>query len=333
MRYHKGMLLTAARPLKARKPSHFARLNLPEAVPNPLRVTSRVLTLLSELATYRFLSTDQLVRIDGGSPAHLRHLLRMMLRHGLVLRPPGQAAYLTSWLHEGNTSLTYAITRRGMSVLAEHGRPVDPRLDWTHKNSGDSHRFLAHQLGVANLMLDIRLALPADKSLVLIDAHELLPLFPVPTQSAPYPFRVSVAARIDRNPQTITVIPDRLFRLQTLQHHFNFAYEHDRGTETLRPKSKKSSSKATWFRKCLAYYTAYRHDRFREVWGFPSLRVLTSTPSEQRLANMLAVQSAATVDKAHGMFLYTTPERLKAHGVFGPAWRSASSDNIRLLER
>jgi hypothetical protein len=298
-----------------------------------MRITNRVLTILSALATYRFLSTDQLARIDAGSLAYLRQLLRLMLRHGLVLRPPGQAAYLSSWLHQGNTSLTYAITRRGMSVLAQHGRPVDPRLDWTFMNSGRSHLFLAHQLGVATFMLDVRLALPADNSLTLIDHGDLLPLCPSATQSAPYPFRISTTAHIDDKPHTITVIPDRLFRLQAPQHHFNFAYEHDRGSETLRPKSKKLTSKATWFRKCLGYYSAYREDKFRDVWGFPSLRVLTSTPSEQRLSNMLAVQTAATNDKAHGMFLYTTPKRLKAHGVFGPAWRSVSSDNIRLLER
>jgi hypothetical protein len=327
------MLLTAARPLTARNPPRFARLNLPDTVPDPLRVTGRVLTILSELAAYRFLCTGQLVRIDGGSPAHLRHLLRMMMRHGLVQRPRAHAAYLTSWLHEGNTSLTYTITRRGVSVLAEHGRPIDPRLDWTHKNSGGSHLFLAHQLGVANLMLDIRFALPGDNSLILIDHGELLPLLPSPTQAAAYPFRIATTAHIDHKPHTITVIPDRLFRLQTPQHHFNFAYEHDRGTETLRPKSKKLTSKSTWFRKVLGYYTAYRHDKFREVWGFPSLRVLTSTPSEQRLTNMLSVQTVATADKAHSMFLYTTPARLKAHGVFGPAWRSALNDNIRLLER
>jgi len=34
-----------------------------------------------------------------------------------------------------------------------------------------------------------------------------------------------------------------------------------------------------------------------------------------------------------GHFLYTTRQRINQQGVLGPAWRSASADNISLVNR
>jgi hypothetical protein len=334
-RYHEEMLLTATRPLKSRTPlSRFTRLAVPaDVTPEALRVNHRVLGILGALATYRFLSTDQIARLHGGNPAYLRHLLRLMHRHGLILRPAGQAAYLSSFLHHGNMSLIYAITRRGVKILADHGYPVDPRLDWTLKNSGSgSHLFLAHQLQVAEFMLDCRLAMPSDGSLTLIDHPDLLPKFPIATQQHKFPYQLSVSVSIDDKPHALTITPDRLFRLQAAAHHYNYAYECDRGSESLRTRSKKLTSKATWFKKICGYYAAYRQKKFLDTWGFPALRVLTCTTSEERLGNMLGVQTAATNGAAQGMFLYTTPQRIAEHGVLGPAWRSARADYIQLID-
>src|SRR5436189_226185 len=135
-RYHADMLITATRPLKTSKPpSRFKRLSIPPDVPPPpFRVTERVRAILFDLAEHRFLSTDLITRLDGGSPAYVRHLLRLLHRHGLVERPAGQAAYLSTFYHQGNVSLIYTITRKGMRLLEEVGAPIDPRLNWTTKN-------------------------------------------------------------------------------------------------------------------------------------------------------------------------------------------------------
>ena len=160
--YDKDMLIVASRPRKLKQPTRFARLSPPQdKIPRPFRVTPRVLAILAALSTDRFLSTDQIARLDGGSPRVVAQLMRLLHRHGFVDRPPAQAAYLSSFLHEGNVPLVYTITRKGMRLLADNGVPVDPRLDWTTKNSGNTALFLAHQLQVSETMLAFRLAMPA----------------------------------------------------------------------------------------------------------------------------------------------------------------------------
>ena len=332
--YHKGMLITATHPFKSRKRrSEFARLDVPEnVVPPAFRVTPRILAFLDALATHRYLSTDQLVLIDGsGSAAYVRQLLRLLHRHGLVERPRGQEAYLSSFLHNGNYSLAHAITRRGMRILSEHGIAIDPRLDWTTKHTGMSPMFLAHALEVSQFMLDCRLALPADGPLTLTDHNDLLCEFPDPTRARKFPYQLVAHAQIDKLPQTLTVTPDRLFRLVAPQRHWNFALEIDRGTESIATRSRKITRKPTWHKKVLTYFSAYRAGKFLETWGFPALRIVTVTTSDTRIDHMLALQSAVTNAFAPGLFLYTTRERIERHGVLGPAWRSATADNISLV--
>jgi len=334
-RYHCDMLLVASRPLKPRKqPSRFKRLAIPEdQVPQSFRVTERVLAILVALAAHRFLSTDQIARLDGGSAAYVRHLLRLLHRHGLVDRPAGQAAYLSSFLHQGNVSLVYSITRKGMRLLAEHRAPVDPRLDWTTKNTGTgSALFLAHALQVSELMLALRLAMPADNSLRLIDHNDLLPSFPDATRARKFPYSLVVSIQQDLKPMTLTVIPDRLCAIRGADGWGCYlALEIDRGTESLSARSKKITAKATWRRKVAGYYAAFRQAKFAETWGFQGLRVLTITTSDARIDHMLALQRDITNDTAAGLFLYSTWQRIAEHGVLGPACRSSSDDHISLV--
>jgi hypothetical protein len=338
-RYHKDMLITATRPLAIRKkPSRFERLNIPqEEVPPSFRVTDRIRAILFALAEHRFLSTDLITRLDGGSPAYVRHLMRLLHRHGLVERPVGQAAYLSTFYHEGNVSLVYAITRKGMKLLAQLGAPVDARLNWTTKNTGSTALFLAHQLQVSQLACDFRLAMPTDKSLAFYDHNEMLAGFPEATQLHDFPYRLAVTAIVhDRKPPiTLTVVPDRIcaIKFKSVGKHLNFCIEVDRGTESLSTRSKKITAKATWRKKITGYYHAWKQNKFRETWNFESTRVLTITTSEVRIDHMLACQDDVTGGQAPGLFLYTTRERIKQHGILGSVWRSSKQDSISLVPR
>jgi hypothetical protein len=254
-----------------------------------------------------------------------------MLRHGLIERPAGQAAYLSSFLHQGNVSLIYAITRKGMRLLAEHGHPVDPRLDWTVKNTGTgSALFLSHALELSEFMLNCRLSMPDDKSLRLVDHNDLLSEFPAPTRARKFPYQLLVNVQLDGLPHTLTVVPDRLFRLATSNHHWNFALEIDRGNESLMTRSKKITRKATWHKKIAGYFHAHCQAKITETWGFKAMRILTVTTSDERVDHMLAVQRQVTNGKDRGLFLYASRAAIAEHGVLGPAWRSANGNNIVL---
>ena len=332
-RYDGDMLIVASRPRRLKTATRFARLTPPhDKVPQPFRVTNRILAILAALASHRFLSTDQIARLDGGSARVVAHLMRLLHRHGFVDRPPGQAAYLSSFMHGGNVSLVHSITRKGMRLLADHGSPLDPRLDWTTKNSGNTALFLAHALQVSETVLAFRLAMPADQSLRLIDHNELLPSFPVVTRESEFPYRLVVTVQQDRTPFTFRVVPDRLFCIRAQEsNRWNFALEIDRGTESLTPRSKKLSAKSTFAKKIAGYFHAWKHRKHTEAWNFQSFRCLTITTSDTRIDHMLDVQRAVTNDYAAGLFLYSTRERLHEHGVLGPAWRTTKEDGIPLV--
>jgi hypothetical protein len=61
-------------------------------------------------------------------------------------------------------------------------------------------------------------------------------------------------------------------------------------------------------------YMARMHQASALLWQ--CLRVLTITPSEIRLANMLEVVSEVADGIAQGLFLFTTAQRFATHGPF-----------------
>jgi hypothetical protein len=122
-------------------------------------------------------------------------------------------------------------------------------------------------------------------------------------------------------------VPDRLFSVLSDAGRWNFALEYDTGAETINPV--RPTSKATVRRKLEVYDAAFRQERFKALWNFERLRILVITSSERRIANIAALQQQ--LGAAKGMFVYSTPERLRAHGFLGPAWTTADATVITLV--
>jgi len=179
-------------------------------------------------------------------------------------------------------------------------------------------------------MMQFGFACRADGRLRLIDHHELLPLMPAETRAKRDPFKLSVPFEHNAKSITLAVVPDRVFSLvypDDTRH--NLSLELDRGTMDI--NAKRIVGKSSFRKKLLGYYNAWLQKKHTETWGFQSFRVLTITPSEKRLVNMLKAQREVTRDRASGLFLYTTPERLAAEGALGPAWTSSRQDHISLV--
>ena len=272
------------------------------------------------------------MRLVGGSEHALLVRLKLLFYHEYLDRPRHQHAQLAMFFDEGNKPLVYGLARKGAHLLAELGLAIDDKLDWTTKNARATSTFLAHTLEVATAMIDIDLAVRERSSMTLIDHHDLLPYFPQDKRNARDPFRCRVDVRLHgvNAPVSIAIVPDRLFSFaypNGTRH--NFALELDRGTMDV--KAKKLTGKSSYRRKLLGYFHAWREKKHSEAWGFQSFRVLTITPSEKRIANMIAAQREVTSGAAPGLFLYTTPAALAAHGAMGDIWVSGAGDRVRLI--
>ena len=307
------------------------RLSRPQALPG-FRITERDIAILRAVARFRFLTSEQIARLIGGSAPAISVRLKLLFYHAYLDRPRHQHAQLAMFFDEGNHPLVYGLARQGARVLAELGLAVDAKIDWTLKNARATSNFLAHTIETAEAMIAIDRGCRAQDGLRLIDHHDLLPYMPEKTRRLRDPFRCRVEVRVKdmSAPLTIGVVPDRLFSFaydNGTRH--NFALELDRGTMDI--AAKKLAGKSSFRRKLLGYFHAWRERRHTEAWGFQSFRVLTITPSEKRIDNMIAAQRAITNNAAAGLFLYTTPGLLAVKGALGDAWVNGAGEPVRLL--
>ncbi len=306
------------------------RLSRPSSPP-AFRMTARDEAIIAHVSRYRFLTSAQIAELDGGSHAQVLRRLRNLWAAGFLDRPKHQHAYLANWTDEGNRPLAYALGRNGAKLLRQRGIDVNDKLDWQQKNSRVTVLHLAHTIETATAMIQFAVDSHA-AGLRLLDHHELTATMPEKTRNLRNPFSVRVTVSVPGSPKPhiVGTTPDRLFSLVAGDERRNFALELDRGEMSVNAKSLKKSS---YRRKLLSYFQIWKQKRHTEVWGFQSFRMLTITPSEKRIDSMLAVQREITNGTASGLFLYTTPQRLTAHGPLGHAWRSSEADGISLLDR
>ena len=147
--------------------------------------------------------------------------------------------------------------------------------------------------------------------------------------------RMRPSTRVSRskpraNSLTIGVVPDRVFSLEFAgRTRLNFALELDRGTMDI--KSRQLVGKSSFRRKLLGYYQLWKEGLHTKQWGFKAFRVLTVTPSEKRIENMLAVQREIVGEQGSNLFLFTTPKRLAEKSPLADVWITGKGAVTALL--
>ena len=287
------------------------------SAPPPFRITERDVAMLQAIARFRFLQSNQVRRIVGGSERGVQNRLRLLAAHAYLVR-------LSSAVTE---PFAFGLTNKAARLLADHAPYINPRLDWRAKNDTTRY-FLTHTLAVAETMLHFDCA-AHDGVFRLVDQHDLLPDLPERTRGAHDPFCLRVTIRHRDQALTIPVVPDRLFALaypdNTIHH---FALELDRGTMDI--WANRLVGKTSVRRKLIGYFHSRAQKRFAETWGFKSFRVLTVTTSDSRIDSMLQAQRRVAPQCPPGLFLYSTADRIAQHGALGPAWVTSKSDSVSL---
>jgi hypothetical protein len=291
-------------------------------------------SILAAVARYGVLTSEQIARLDGGSRQKivrfLQHLVELKLLRRAARAPD---PFLTSFFDARPRA--FVVTAKGLRVLAAARMPINV----TPKKA---NVLLAHEIETAECMFAFNAAVAAHGAVRLIDEPELIGVMPPATQALPKPLRLEAAAyprefphlrEILKEPTVIGTEPDRLFALATLPENlgWSFALELDRGTEDV--TARRIRGRATYTRKVLGYFSAWRDGRHVAQWGdvCKAFRVLVVTTSAARIGNMIAVQDY--IGAPHGLFLYSTPDRLARVGALGPAWSGAKRDGVSLLDR
>ncbi len=295
-------------------------------ITQPMQLTERDLRLLAHVARHRFLSSEHLASLDGGSPQGVLRCLRALYDYGYLDRPKAQLATLQSG---GPRPMVYALGQRGARALREHGHLINGGIDWTEKNKRAGAIFIEHTLQIADFMTRLELACGEGNRTELMREEEIIALAPERTQKSREPLRWEVQNG-DEGGDVASVVPDGLFGLvfpdDTAAY---FLLEVDRGTIPIVRRGKNHRSIA---HKLAVYYHGWRTERHVEQFGVKQVRILTVTSSVERVENMVAAVHEITAGRGSNFFLFIDRAALAGSSPLEAEWVSGKGERVRLVD-
>ena len=249
-----------------------------------IQLTELDLIIIQLIHRHRFLRFDQLHRLLGGSAQQLSRRLQRLYHAGYLERPRAQLEY---YHRHGNQPIAYGLGNKAGSLL-----DLQPP-EWGEKNRAVGRMYLAHALLVSEFMVSLELACRRHGIRLLYEDELGLPV--------PHPLQWRVKLR---DGTKLGAVPDRVFALEypdsagQMQRAY-FFLEADRGTM---PVIRRNLTQTSIYRKLLAYEATWTNKVHQRHLGIPRFRVLTVTPSSDRVQSMLA--ACAQLQRGHGLFLF-----------------------------
>ena len=298
-------------------PASRAKWGVRSASPRGIEITPRDVTLLAHLASLRFLTSEQLGRLDGGSEQNVTRCLRALFDHGYV-----------DQVGDPFVRRAYAITRKGAHLLQEHGHLVDPTVRWSLKNKRAGGRFIDHTLGIADVLIGMQVACRSRADIEFIPEHEIIANAPDATRRAREPLRWTVPGAKEKFGVS-SVVADGLFGLRRADGTAAyFLLELDRGHM---PNVRRNLQQTSIGRKLALYYEGWKADRHVELFGVKELRVAIATTSLARVENMISAVKETTGGVGSNLFLFTGRERLAAGTPIDEEWTSGRGERRKLI--
>lgn len=270
--------------------------------PPPMRLTERDIQIMQAVYEYRVLTTQHLQTLFFSSVHQTYARLSALYHHGFLDRQ-----FLGVYADKMNTPILYVLDKRGAEVLqARQG--ID--LAWSKDLKQVTPTFLEHTLAINTVRVAVAKACqqPGFRLVTWQGESEL---------KAGYD-RVTIRSESGRL-QSVSLIPDSYFVLETPKGTGHFFLELDRGTETTQ----------RFKTKILAYQGYYQSGAYQRRYNTRSLRVLTVTLSETRAANLLRVTEAAGGKQR---YWFTLLEQIRPETVLSaPHWRVATHEERQPL--
>ncbi len=291
-----------------------------------MRITSRDIELIRNIARLRLASTAQLAALDGGSAQNVSRALLALFENGYVERPVAQVA--SRLLYEGSRPTIYGLTRKGAALLRKHGEEVRRRLlDGIDKERGAGWRFIEHTVSIAEFWVSLEIAARGREDLRVLERNEILE--DAPKSKLDRLVRVEASVRIGGTLKKNAVIPDALFGLRLNDEKENyFMLEIDRGEM---PVERYRNMHRTYFsKKMQTYYEANRQQRHVHDLGIENFRVLTVTTDKPRIENMLTALDAITDGRGSNIFLFVDHATLAGSNPLDVEWVSGKRQYVQL---
>ena len=276
----------------------------------PIKLTERDHNIIRLIHRHRFLRSNQIIALLGGSAQNTSRRLQWLFHHGYLERPRAQLQY---YERNGSQTIAYGLGNKSGSLLQ-----LNP-TSWGEKNRGIGRMYLAHALLVSDVMVALELAC-RQHGIRLLHEDELK--LPVET---PLHWRVKI-----RDGTRLGVIPDRVFALEyadqngRVQRVYYFL-EADRGTM---PVVREKLAQSSFYRKLLAYEATWTNKVHQRHLGIPRFRVLTVTTSAARVKSLL--DACSRLQRGHGLFLFADQSVLQ-RDLLAAVWQCGKAAAMSAL--
>lgn len=257
--------------------------------------TKRDLDILRHVAEHRFIKSEWLVKLVGGSKQQVLRRCHLLYHHGYLDRPRAQLDYF----HEGGSkSLVYGLASRGAGRLRRDLNMPFERMDWTTRNKGVGRLFMKHTLMVSDFMAALEIDCRQRSDVRLLYPQELPP--PKGRENIREPFRWTVDLPGKRR---VEVVPDKVFALEVMHsdermERTHYFLEADRGTM---PIERRDLRQSCVLRKLKAYEATYHSRTHLNKLGADRFRVLIVTPKPERAAHI--IEAVAKMERCRKAFL------------------------------
>lgn len=264
--------------------------------------TLRDLEILRHVAEHRFIRSEWLIKLVGGSRQQLLRRLNLLYHHGYLERPRRQLDYF----HEGGSkSLVYGLASRGAGRLRRDLNMPFERMDWTTRNKSVGRLFLEHTLMVSDFMAALELDTRQRPDVRLLYAHELPQ--PIGRENSREPFRWTVDFPGKRR---VGVVPDKVFALEVIHldgriERTHYFLEADQGTM---PIDRHNLRQSCMMRKLKAYEATHLSEACGIRLGANRFRTLIVTPKLERAQNIR--EKASLLGKGRRLFIVMSNDEL-----------------------
>lgn len=226
--------------------------------PPKMRLTERDVDILKAVAEYRILRQDHIQQLFFGSKSTAQYRLSHLYQHGFLNRH-----FLP--VYAGWSPTLYTLDKRGVALLK--AACAINRVNLWDAEKG--HEFLSHTLAINDFRVAVTVACRQA-------GYTLAQWIGEASLKADYD-RVTITAPNGKK-QSVSLIPDSYFTIETPKGRASFFLEMDMGTMTL----------GRFQSKIRAYLAYLESNAYQQRYQTRSLRVLTVTTSAARSANLKA---------------------------------------------
>lgn len=258
-----------------------------------MQLTPRDAEIIRQIARFRFLRSDQILRLVEGARTQILRRLQALYHHGWLDRPRCQIDF---YHRGGSRPIAYGLGSKGAAYMRRVHDLSFSRMVWARGGKAIGRLFLEHTLMVAEIVIAIESTCQDQPELVrFISSDDLRPSL---KHREPFHWSANVGGR------RIGLVPDAVFALE-----FPYAsspsgrivccIEADRGSM---PVSRRSQYLSCLARKFRAYAALWKAGNFSKRFNTKRLLVLTVTSSTSRVQTI----SDCLAGLPHGKGIFAT---------------------------